>query len=298
MDQSIPKITRVKTGCLTCRGRKKKCDEQKPICRGCARNYFTCRWPTSTQRTTKSQKRSQCTNSINIRISKSPNSSEHRGGNAFQQWDHFGPSLNSPTNPILSDLDIDLEDLICTRTQHESSPNDSDSTGSQPDPTLLGFLPRAQEPALDIFLQPDDSVPVDETSPIVPFSLGLSSQSTSLCSSNPLVWEKYGEDGFHLLGHYLTRTAISMSGGFKVENPFLSQLMPVAMSNDLIMHLILTQSALHRAVTGPTSPAHNYYNQALTLFRSSIDEYGKAGSPSLLVLGIGALILCFTEVRT
>lgn len=33
---------RTKTGCLTCRSRKKKCDENKPTCKNCERGGFTC----------------------------------------------------------------------------------------------------------------------------------------------------------------------------------------------------------------------------------------------------------------
>ncbi|KNB10777.1 hypothetical protein FOXG_20402 [Fusarium oxysporum f. sp. lycopersici 4287] len=38
-------ILRVKTGCFTCRNRKKKCDETRPVCSGCRRNKIQCRWP-------------------------------------------------------------------------------------------------------------------------------------------------------------------------------------------------------------------------------------------------------------
>ncbi|KIX00120.1 uncharacterized protein Z518_10257 [Rhinocladiella mackenziei CBS 650.93] len=34
---------RTKTGCMTCRQRKKKCDEQHPICRNCIRGGFQCK---------------------------------------------------------------------------------------------------------------------------------------------------------------------------------------------------------------------------------------------------------------
>lgn len=37
---------RTRTGCLTCRQRRKKCDEKKPQCSGCARNFLDCIWPT------------------------------------------------------------------------------------------------------------------------------------------------------------------------------------------------------------------------------------------------------------
>ncbi|KAE8141641.1 fungal-specific transcription factor domain-containing protein [Aspergillus pseudotamarii] len=36
--------TRSRTGCLTCRRRKKKCDERQPICSGCDRNQLACEW--------------------------------------------------------------------------------------------------------------------------------------------------------------------------------------------------------------------------------------------------------------
>ncbi|KAI1613960.1 hypothetical protein EDD37DRAFT_635175 [Exophiala viscosa] len=35
---------RTKTGCLTCRCRKKRCDEQRPDCRNCVQLQQTCRW--------------------------------------------------------------------------------------------------------------------------------------------------------------------------------------------------------------------------------------------------------------
>ncbi|KAE8320775.1 fungal-specific transcription factor domain-containing protein [Aspergillus sergii] len=36
--------TRSRTGCLTCRRRKKKCDERQPVCSGCDRNQLPCEW--------------------------------------------------------------------------------------------------------------------------------------------------------------------------------------------------------------------------------------------------------------
>ncbi|KAH8811157.1 fungal-specific transcription factor domain-containing protein [Xylogone sp. PMI_703] len=39
---------RTTTGCLTCRLRRKKCEEQKPICIGCQRNHLICTWPSAT----------------------------------------------------------------------------------------------------------------------------------------------------------------------------------------------------------------------------------------------------------
>ncbi|GAA5951986.1 hypothetical protein JCM3765_005160 [Sporobolomyces pararoseus] len=39
-----PKKTRTRNGCLTCRARKKRCDEQRPQCNGCSRLALECKW--------------------------------------------------------------------------------------------------------------------------------------------------------------------------------------------------------------------------------------------------------------
>ncbi|GMM47742.1 hypothetical protein DAPK24_043400 [Pichia kluyveri] len=46
----LPKV-RTKTGCFTCRKRKKKCDENGPVCSGCSRNFLCCVWPTNPSET-------------------------------------------------------------------------------------------------------------------------------------------------------------------------------------------------------------------------------------------------------
>ncbi|CAK7213518.1 hypothetical protein SBRCBS47491_001827 [Sporothrix bragantina] len=40
-----PDVHRSRTGCLTCRTRKVKCDEQRPVCQQCHRGTRTCAWP-------------------------------------------------------------------------------------------------------------------------------------------------------------------------------------------------------------------------------------------------------------
>ena len=39
--------SRTRAGCLSCRARKKKCDEVKPRCAGCRRNLLVCEWPSA-----------------------------------------------------------------------------------------------------------------------------------------------------------------------------------------------------------------------------------------------------------
>ena len=43
--QRASPFSRTKSGCAACKLRKKKCDERKPRCEGCQRNYLLCTWP-------------------------------------------------------------------------------------------------------------------------------------------------------------------------------------------------------------------------------------------------------------
>ncbi|KUJ14906.1 uncharacterized protein LY89DRAFT_720345 [Mollisia scopiformis] len=43
------KFPRTKLGCLTCRSRRKKCDERRPICQNCEKRKVACSWPALTE---------------------------------------------------------------------------------------------------------------------------------------------------------------------------------------------------------------------------------------------------------
>ncbi|PWY89717.1 hypothetical protein BO70DRAFT_426171 [Aspergillus heteromorphus CBS 117.55] len=51
----IRPLSRTKTGCLTCRRRKKKCDERRPFCTGCHRNNIICQWSSPSASQSQSQ---------------------------------------------------------------------------------------------------------------------------------------------------------------------------------------------------------------------------------------------------
>jgi hypothetical protein len=44
LSHDSPKFRRTRNGCLTCRFRKKKCDDHRPVCKGCVRNQLLCSW--------------------------------------------------------------------------------------------------------------------------------------------------------------------------------------------------------------------------------------------------------------
>jgi hypothetical protein len=126
------------------------------------------------------------------------------------------------------------------------------------------------------------------------------SNAMSMVPRNPSLLPQLGNDSFELLSHYLSKTADSMGNGSTDANPFIVQLVPLAFSSELILQLMLTQSAAHRAVMGPQSArnvADSYYSKSLRLFRDTVNSFISGSSVDGLVLATGALVMCFTEVR-
>lgn len=110
----------------------------------------------------------------------------------------------------------------------------------------------------------------------------------------------YDADSYQLLSHYLSTTADCMANGSTPINPFLVQIVPLAFTSDLLLQLVITQSAAHRAFRRrdeTDAVAHSHYTKAIQLFRHGVTEFieGKESNPLMLL--VGALVMCFTEVR-
>lgn len=111
---------------------------------------------------------------------------------------------------------------------------------------------------------------------------------------------QHGHDSYELLSYYLSRTANSMGNGSTEVNPFIAKLIPLAFSDPLVLQLILAQSAVHRQASEERLPsdivAQRYYTDSLRMFRDVVGEYVSGKQSNTLVLTVGSLILCLTEV--
>jgi hypothetical protein len=109
-----------------------------------------------------------------------------------------------------------------------------------------------------------------------------------------------GHQSYELLSYYLARTANSMGNGSTDVNPFIAKLIPLAFSKPLVLQLILAQSAAHRQASAERHPsdeiAQRYYTDSLRMFRNVVDEYVSGNAENTLVLTVGSLIMCLTEV--
>ncbi|KAJ3951336.1 hypothetical protein N0V92_012263 [Colletotrichum tropicale] len=258
-------IFRVRTGCLTCRGRKKKCDETKPRCRGCERNRLECKWPPSAAPKTAPPKPAGASETARQEGGESAGASVQSEASPSMQESpprqSNQPSHSSPMGQNTSP------------SQSSESPSGA-STGSSPRPPTRASAASPNDPqpspenpldflaSLDFLSFPTPAVPgssrQDEETPEVP---------TSLVTASP--------------------------------NPFSEQLIPMAFKSDLVLQLLLAQSAVHRAAKSLNdfdSVANTYYDRSLRLFQQNLSKFmGEQSREQTLLLGIAALILCFIE---
>ncbi|KPM38030.1 hypothetical protein AK830_g8532 [Neonectria ditissima] len=300
-----PPIFRVKTGCFTCRGRKKKCDEVKPLCSGCKRNKLSCRWPTSAQMTRRT------------RLPKKPTVDHEDIANSDAPCPDTIVCLGSPqavtpgsatgdeaTGLMTERIVIDNENCLETPSDSVShfSPSPSlDEFHATPFRAILpNTLPRdcnEDDDDAEISIDPHMFEEADDS--LVPVRSSSSTSQNGWESVPSTISPFPCQDGpsFELLSHYLSRTALSMGNGSTLVNPFVSQLVPLSFANRLILDLVLCQSAAHRAMEDSTqlNIAHGYYNKSPRLFRKSIQDYVDGKEANSLWIAVGALIMCFTE---
>lgn len=339
-------MLRVRTGCFTCRSRKKKCDETKPACSGCKRNKLVCNWPTRGGETSNRRVEVTSTHHSNIRHVGDENSnSVSKTNRIVSDGDEYERQNQSLTNAEY-DHSTEMEEGLAVR---RSSTSTSTSTAasppvvsqiqmqgqysSPPDPDTSGMLASPFESRMSMLEQSPDGVGVtiemmdeDEDIPDELLDLHVDDNDDEHDNHNALMsladidmsgllpgftlmgavprppsMIPEAENGtFDLMSHYLARTAVSMGNGSTPSNPFVLQLVPLSFSNKLVLQLVLSQSAAHRAVYEERrdlkAVAQRYYTNSIRSFRQAISAYISGSDPSPLWVTIGALVMCFTEV--
>lgn len=280
------RIVRVRTGCWTCRRRKKKCDEARPKCGGCTRNKLSCSWPRrvpnrQTGETSNEGIEEEVTECDGYRLYNEDNAND---GDRDTQEEHGSPES------------VPRRHSGPNRLSH--SPSNSTASASR-----LSSIPLLEQ-TLDIG---NGDVEDHETIPLIPTNDNSNNEPPVLAEmalGSPIpgtlsLLPGYSHDSYQLLSHYLATTADCMANGSTPINPFLVQIVPLAFTSDLVLQLVLTQSAAHRAFRRRDeidTVAQGHYTKALQLFRKGVTGFidGKESNP--LLLTVGALVMCFTEV--
>ncbi|KAJ4139872.1 hypothetical protein NW768_001219 [Fusarium equiseti] len=185
----------------------------------------------------------------------------------------------------VDDDDHDVETVVNDNVDRQPSHSPSSSASSESPTAITTYDPDTAN-AITLALPPSPEG-----------GLPLNGMITMPMSMLP----EQGHHSYELLSYYLDRTANSMGNGSTDVNPFISKLIPLAFSKPLVLQLILAQSAAHRQASAERHPsdeiAQRYYTDSLRMFRNVVDEYVSGNAENTLVLTVGSLIMCLTEVR-
>ncbi|UPL03469.1 hypothetical protein LCI18_014403 [Fusarium solani-melongenae] len=219
------KIRRVQTGCLTCKARKKKCDERKPHCGDCRRLCLQCSWPAERP----GRRR------VGDRDNEIWSDADQILGLSTERSRSLSHSTDSAESNLESSLDASIADLLCQMSSasafdapviDEASPTQEPCWSLSPDVAWLDILPKT---------------------PSVNASPPVSIKDTSLSLYTPsLVPDMTSPHDKALLNHYSTIVASVLSRRTNTaSNPYVGYILPMAMSNQLILHSVLALSATH-----------------------------------------------------
>ncbi|KAF8628884.1 hypothetical protein AX15_003670 [Amanita polypyramis BW_CC] len=142
-----PKYTRSKTGCLTCRVKKIKCDETKPNCMRCTHGQRDCTWPEGVPARKKTTVRKDSTD---IRPSTASSSTSST------------PPTRDPTPPRRTTIDLGLLPMASRRS---SDPYlQLHSMSAEPDPSRRTYLTNDRGSAYSNATNPSILTMIPETS--------------------------------------------------------------------------------------------------------------------------------------
>lgn len=245
-NQNRRRFGRTRTGCLTCRQRRKKCDENKPTCFACIRNKLPCRW---------AQKK----------VAVDPTSES-------SSW---------PDESACTDLQQD----VCT-TSGLSQVVTSDKLKVH-----QALLNHDNIQENEVLRDAANDMDIQWNQSLRSFVFSNKSRASSLLPSSPI-----------LLQHYLTETISITTPKPAHSNPFLTYLLPLAVSDDLLMNSVLAMSGAHLCFKNKSSldiykTTWRHYSLVLSNLRNeNFSSLVLEDSEKCLRLLLVLLILCHVEV--
>ncbi|KAL6399081.1 uncharacterized protein AUP68_17622 [Ilyonectria robusta] len=300
-------MSRSRTGCFTCRRRKKKCDERKPICSGCRQNSLECNWPALPSMFAKAQRLAPAAMSAKA------------------------ISRQQPSTTSLEAASSSSTDLGSTRVHSHQHHQDADSSTSSPPSTphpcpTFSHCPSSSSSAIssssfspstsEIFY-PYDGNNLSRSASVVSATFDISPKASSNASPNSSTrgaspqnddlckfagtLAQYDHHRASLFNYYHSHIAPNMGNGAADVNPFIDMLVPLGLSNPLILHLLLAQSAILQQASDKrlfdNNFAQRYYADSLQLFKDMLKRHLVEKNNNLVTLTTGSLIICLTQVR-
>ncbi|KAK0385629.1 hypothetical protein NLU13_6806 [Sarocladium strictum] len=298
------RIRRVHTGCVTCKKRKKKCDETKPSCGNCRRLCLTCEWSVdrlSNYQAAESLVDMVCNSGwpqeqwyldmgVNDGLVEEEQEQQQRQRQQLRASQELSTSAPSADEGL---LDAGMADLLCHLAGVQGPLPVDASASSTLDDISWSLSPDANARWLDALPQsqsPPSVLSTSSASATATESLSLTLHRPSLMPDMTSPLDKA------LLNHYSTVVSSVLARcANPASNPYSAHLLPMAMANPIVLHSILALSATHWQRIQPQMEDRAALHrgkaaQSLAQLLPHID------SSTIDIALVSCLLLCMTEL--
>lgn len=272
------KHKRTRSGCFTCRSRRVKCDENRPICERCKKGSRDCVYPSSSSSTSSSSSKSA--RAVKSRVNRPPSQSSDALGKAEVE-------AHSPLEPIIDEEEPDPS---------ESRPSPNSTTAIRPGLHKSQSTQSLQKPArhkeTGSFVKEQSSSPSAESRLE---SMSVRSGSIGHSTAELLNNARLPEDlRFYLNFHQDFMTTPHFFMRQTCFHFIHHSLIELALQYEPLLYALVGFAAYHHTLhnEGKLRTFLKYYNKALTLLRKSLSS----GEPHTEATLCTVLVLTTIEV--
>ncbi|CAN6598201.1 transcriptional activator protein Uga3p [Trichomonascus vanleenenianus] len=255
-DESKSVKPRSRSGCFTCRKRKKRCDEVRPLCGACKRLNLACEYPApGLERKNKKRKTSLDGEGGNLgdtpaapaAIDHSVSPSTLFDGRDFAFGELFGVSTPQTSQALVeSAFGNPLDELIAT-------------TGAGPMPAGLTTITSG-------ITEINDELEFEELMSSSPEEKALT------LSRNPSAWQSLQLDatGMQLFDYFRYQLAPMICVSTEDSNSFLNVFVPMAHEDSAVLYSIVSWAGFHKERGKFQDTGLQYLNKSIVAVKSSM----------------------------
>jgi hypothetical protein len=241
-----PQLHRTRNGCLTCRQRKKKCDETKPRCIACNRNMLRCKWPRAA---------ASASENTAVPASQRTEKTQSKSKQSVDRSSHVSSLCGQ-------DQDVFHDETAVGQNASYRAPRGGDCS----------FTGTSIHWSKDI-------------------GSFLGAERAALLTPSSHV----------LLEHYLAETGPLLATTPVKINPFVTYIIPLCYSDDLLMHTVLALSGSHLCCKQPGDfdlerATYLHCASVLQSLRIAFQNVRAASTSKVVRLLVILLMLCHFEV--
>lgn len=253
-----PRQSRSRNGCMECRARRKKCDENCPVCGSCQKLGENCSWPP---------------------VSKSAERSSAANRESTQWSEGTNPGTLEPCSLEGASLSISQREVSVHVGQLDAGANPQVQSNRSGGSRVSAF----EMHALGMYAPPSEMVPHSSGSP-VDLDTGILNDEADSASM--------------LFDHFCHNTIPWLLNSDDHDQLLVKYVVPLAIADTLVLQTVLALSGIHlrRVMPAIEEVALKYYTTVLSELNQVLSEPSRIKSKDYRTIFTTIILLCHYEV--